>query len=72
MKDGRRLSKQLTYASGQPPDLLPVEDVINKYKTCAENVLTSKKIDASVRLTLELEELDDVSRLIDSVAFQVG
>jgi len=72
MKDGRRLSKQLAYAKGQPPDLLPVEDVIQKYKTCTESILTSEQIDESIQLTLALEKLDAMGRLIGSVAFQAG
>jgi 2-methylcitrate dehydratase PrpD len=72
LKDGRILRKELAYAKGQPPNLLPVEDVIQKYKICTEKVLASEKIDESVRLTLELEEVDNISKLIDTVIFKAG
>jgi 2-methylcitrate dehydratase len=68
LKSGRRLVKELAYAKGQPPDLLPVEEVIQKYKICTEKVLATEKIEQSIRLTLELEGLDTISRLIDSVS----
>jgi len=72
LKDGRILRKELAYAKGQPPNLLPVEDVIQKYKICTEKVLVSEKIDESVRLTLELEKVDNICKLIDTVIFKAG
>jgi 2-methylcitrate dehydratase PrpD len=72
LKDGRRLVKELSHAKGQPPDLLLVEDVIQKYKICTEKVLASEKIDECIRLALELENLDNISKLIDTVTFKLS
>ncbi|MDH4267677.1 MAG: MmgE/PrpD family protein [Deltaproteobacteria bacterium] len=71
LREGRKLRKELGYAQGQPPDLLPVEEVIKKYKTCTDKVLGSQKIEESIRWTLELENLDNICRLVDTVAFTV-
>ncbi len=72
LKDGRRLAKELAYAKGQPPDLLSAEDVIQKYKICTEKIFTSQRIDESIRLTLGLENLDNIIRLIDTVTFKAN
>ena len=68
LKDGTRLSKDCKKVNGQPPDLLPVEQVIQKYRLCTEDLLAEDKIQESIRRTLGLEELDNVARLIDTVA----
>ncbi len=68
LKDGTRLSKDCKKVNGQPPDLLPVEQVIQKYRLCTEDLLAEDKIQESIRRTLGLEELDNVARLMDTVA----
>ena len=54
--------------TGQPPDLLPQEQVIRKYRLCTEGLLGEDKIKESIRMTLALEELNNVARLMESVA----
>jgi len=68
LKDGTRLSKDCKEVNGQPPDLLPVEQVIQKYRLCTEDLLAEDKIQESIRRTLGLEELDNVAKLMDTVA----
>ena len=72
LKGGRKLFKELAYAKGQPPDLLPVEDVIQKYKICTERVLAGEKIDESIRLTLALDKLGNIGQLINTVSFKAA
>jgi len=72
LKDGRRLGKELAHAKGQPPDLLPIEEVIQKYKTCTEKVLAGEKIDESIRLTLALDKLENIGQLMDTVSFRAA
>ena len=67
LKDGTRLSKDCKKVNGQPPDLFPVEQVIQKYRLCTEDLLAEDKIQESIRRTLGLEELDNVARLMDNV-----
>ncbi len=71
MKDGRRFSKKLEHARGEPPNLLPFEEVRQKYETCVGSILTRRQVEESTRLVLGLEKLDSIGKLIDSVAFQV-
>ena len=68
LKDGTQLSKDCMKVNGQPPDLLPVEQVIQKYRLCTKDLLTEDKIQDSIRMTLGLEELDNVAKLMDTVA----
>ncbi len=68
LKDGTRLGKDCMKVNGQPPDLLPVEQVIQKYRLCTENLLAEDKIRESIRLTLGLEELANIAKLMDTVA----
>ncbi len=68
LKDGTRLSKDCIKVNGQPPDLLSVEQVIQKYRLCTEDLLAEDKIQESIRMTLGLEKLDNVARLMNTVA----
>ncbi|MFH1087194.1 MAG: MmgE/PrpD family protein [Chloroflexota bacterium] len=68
LKDGRKFSKDCTTAKGQPPDLLPIDDVVYKYRICTQGVLGKKEIDASIRLVIGLDGLDDVGKLMAVVA----
>jgi 2-methylcitrate dehydratase len=70
LKDGTRLRKDCMKVNGQPPDLLSVEQVIQKYRLCTEGLLAEDKIQGSIRMALGLEELDNVARLMDTVANQ--
>ena len=70
LKNGGRLVKELAYAKGQPPELLSVEAVIEKYRICTEKELAIEKMDHSIRLILELETLDPISELIDTLTFK--
>jgi 2-methylcitrate dehydratase len=63
LKDGARFSKNCLKVNGQPPDLLPVEKVIQKYRLCTEGLLPEKNIEESIRMTLELDKLDNFARL---------
>ena len=70
LRDGTRLNKDCAKVNGQPPDLLSAEQVIQKYRLCTEGLLAEDKIRESIRMTLGLEELDSVARLMDAVANQ--
>jgi 2-methylcitrate dehydratase len=70
LRDGTRLNKDCAKVNGQPPDLLSAEQVIQKYRLCTEGLLAEDKIRESIRMTLGLEELDSVAKLMDAVANQ--
>jgi hypothetical protein len=42
--------------------------VIQKFRLCTEDLLAEDKIQESIRMTLGLEELDNVAKLMDAVA----
>ena len=67
LKDGTKLSKDCLQVNGQPPDLLPVDQVIQKYRLCTDPILAEDRIQESIRMTLRLEEVDNVSRLMETV-----
>jgi hypothetical protein len=67
---GTRLKKDCTKVNGQPPDLLSTEQVIQKYRLCTEDLLAEDKMQASIRMTLGLEELNNAAKLMDAVANQ--
>jgi 2-methylcitrate dehydratase len=68
LRDGTRLNKDCAKVNGQPPDLLSTEQVIQKYRLCTEGLLAEDKIRESIRMTLGLEELDNVAKLMEAVA----
>jgi 2-methylcitrate dehydratase len=63
LKDGTRFSKNCLKVNGQPPDLLPVEKVIQKYRLCTEGLLPEENIEESIRMALELDKLDNFASL---------
>ena len=69
LKSGKKLVREQAHAKGQPPDLLRFEDVIEKYKTCVEPVLANQHIKQSVKMILELQDVRDISEIIEEVAF---
>jgi 2-methylcitrate dehydratase len=68
LKDGTRLSKDCIKVNGQPPDLMSLEQVIQKYWLCTEDLLAEDKIRESIRMTQMLEELDNSAKLMETVA----
>lgn len=67
LKDGRELIEQPTTSKGQPPNLLPFDDVIEKYENCLEPMLPRSSIDDSLPILADLEKIPDVSALVEAV-----
>jgi 2-methylcitrate dehydratase PrpD len=67
LKDGRELVEQPETAKGQPPNLLPFDDVIEKYENCLEPMLPRSSIDDSLPILAALETIPDVSALVEAV-----
>jgi 2-methylcitrate dehydratase PrpD len=72
LKGGTQLKKDCVKVNGQPPDFLSVEKVVQKYRLCTEGLLAEDRIQESIRMTLSLEKLDNVAKLMDAVANQKG
>lgn len=65
LKDGRSFTHAVDKLRGSPADPLTKEDVLAKYKDCAQTVLSDRHIERSIKLVLRLDELDDIVELMD-------
>jgi 2-methylcitrate dehydratase PrpD len=64
LKDGRTLSGQIDYGKGSPQDPVTFDDVVDKFRGCAEYAhFPSAKAARVVSLVRGLEDLDDVGVL---------
>ncbi|MFC1934248.1 MmgE/PrpD family protein [Chloroflexota bacterium] len=67
LKDGRKYSKECTYAKGHPQNPFTEEELIEKFKKCARYSaceLNGAVIDSVINATLNLEKVDDVVSLV--------
>lgn len=66
MKDGQRYERRVQYSKGHPKyDPLTMEEVQNKYRACAGRLLPAKQAEASMEAILSLEQMEDMSELVD-------
>jgi 2-methylcitrate dehydratase PrpD len=64
LKDGREFSLRAETAGGFPGNPLTKEELVAKYRYCAEKILPGQKIDRSIELIDNLEKLPDVGELV--------
>lgn len=65
-KDGTRYENSVSHSKGHPHfDPLSLEEVKEKYRSCASRILPQRKVEASMEMILALEQIDDLSKLID-------
>jgi 2-methylcitrate dehydratase PrpD len=67
LSDGTVLTRHPESSKGQPPDLLPFDDVIEKYENCLEPLLSKERIDGSAALLRDLEQVSNLSEVIEAV-----
>lgn len=65
LKDGRKFSQHVETIKGMPQNPLSEEEMVAKYKDCAQFVLSSGDIDRSLELLNHLEEVEDITELMD-------
>jgi 2-methylcitrate dehydratase PrpD len=63
LKDGRTLVLRCDYPPGTPENPIPEEEVLEKYKSCAQLILEEREIKESVEMITHLETLDNVKEL---------
>lgn len=68
LKDGRTITRNPVAIKGQPPAVLTFEECIPKYRGCVEGIIPEESIAHSIEMMRTLEQLDDVSILINTVA----
>lgn len=64
LKNGKEYSAEQEHASGEPMNPMTLEEVIKKYQDCASLALTSQQVEQSLKMLANLEELDNVDKLM--------
>jgi len=65
LKDGRELCHEVAIAKGDPGNPMGKEELAAKYRDCASFVLSAEGIQKSLDMVSHLEDLEDITELID-------
>jgi len=65
LKDGKKYSRRVDLAKGNPENPLSQEELIGKFKDCAMTRLPVGKVDCLLETIMHLEEIEDVTKLMD-------
>ena len=66
LRDGSRLEKRIRYSKGHPHhDPLTLDEVCQKYRTCARRLLPRQQVEDSMEAILHLEAADDLRGVMD-------
>ena len=65
LKDGRELCHEVAIAKGDPGNPMGEEELAAKYRDCASFVLSPVDIQKSLDMMSHLEDLEDITELID-------
>ncbi len=68
LQSGEAVVREPKTARGQPPELLPFDACIDKYRGCVEGVLAEERIARSIGLLRDLRRCDDVGEIVRTVA----
>lgn len=69
LKDGRSYSKGVDVLKGSPEMPLSKEELVTRYKNCAQGILASDQMQRSIDLVFNLENLENVLELMELVTF---
>lgn len=67
MKDGRRLAKSVSKVHGSPGNPLTRDELVAKYRVCASRVLQGQRLEKSIAVLENLDQLPAARELIDAV-----
>lgn len=67
LKNGQEFTKRVDITSGHPERPMSLNEIIDKYSSCAGSVIKKEKVDESVKKILDFEKLRDVRELITSI-----
>jgi len=70
LRDGRELSHEVLVARGDPPNPMSEQELAAKYRDCASFVLSPQDTQLSLDMVSHLEELRDVTELMDLVCLR--
>jgi len=65
LKNGQKLSEVISIAKGAPQRRLSIEEVTEKYESCAKYALQHDDITKSIELVMKLEKMENISPLMD-------
>lgn len=68
LKNGTEYFKEVQWPKGYSYNPMTWEEVIDKFRACADGVITASQIDQCIDLAVKLEEVDDVARLMTILA----
>jgi 2-methylcitrate dehydratase PrpD len=64
LRDGQEHIKRVDIATGNPEKPMSPDQIIDKFRSCAETMIAPKSIDASIDRILHFEELKDIKELV--------
>ena len=64
LKDGREFKKRLDITTGHPEKPMSLNQIIDKYRSCADTVIHKEGIEESIEKVLSFEKLTEVGELI--------
>jgi 2-methylcitrate dehydratase PrpD len=67
MKNGQQYSERVDIGWGQPGNPMSWEDLVDKFRECAEPVLAREKVDRSLELLGDLEKIGAIGELMDII-----
>ena len=65
MKDNSKFYKEIPFAKGDVQRRLSMEEIIEKYRSCAGLVLKDDKLDKSIEAISNLEKIDNISTVMN-------
>jgi 2-methylcitrate dehydratase PrpD len=72
MRDGKSYDRTCFTAHGDPADPLTRDEVVSRYKDCAGGLMQTEPLEKAADLICGLDELADVSALMDLLTFHAG
>jgi 2-methylcitrate dehydratase PrpD len=63
LRDGQVIEKE----GGESPGITAWDELVEKYEDCLEPILSTKKIQKSLRMIQEIEKIDDISELMKAL-----
>jgi 2-methylcitrate dehydratase PrpD len=67
LSNGNLLSERCDYPPGTPRNPIPIEDIIEKYRSCACLILKEREVEQSVDMIMNLENLDNIAKLMSII-----
>lgn len=67
LKNGKEYSYKVTEPKGDPKNPMTDEELLAKFRDCTKPTLKASDIEKVIKLILDLEELEDITKLTEIV-----